>query len=198
MISEPLAVDAVDHPGREGFPESLQQRAEQQHAELGRLEHQRVAHQQGRDQRGEGLVERVVERSHAEHHPQRRPPDLPEDIPGDDETRRDPIQVLHGLDRVLHVIDGTVELLFRILVGLADLPHQQLDDLAFLLTHPVGEIRQGLDAPLDGHGRPGAPALIVGLGGGLQCLQRFLASQFRVAADYDSLAAAFGFQANRR
>ena len=105
-------VDDIDHPGREAVAKRLQQRANQQHAELGRLEHHGVAHDQRRDQRGEGLVQRVVVRPHAQGHAQWGATDLAEGALFQLEAAGAAVQVLEGVDGVDDVVAGAVEFLF--------------------------------------------------------------------------------------
>ena len=120
------SIHHVDHALREGVLEGLEQRMEQQGAEPRRLEHHGVAHDEGRDQRGEGLVERIVVRSHAQHDPERGAPDLPDRAFDDQEARVAVVEFLQGVDGGADVVDGAVELLLGVRLGLADLPHDQI------------------------------------------------------------------------
>ena len=181
------AVHGVDDALRKGAAERLEQRMEQQRAVPRRLEHHGVAHDQRRDQRGEGLVERIVVRPHAQHDAERGAPDLPDRAFDDVEARVAVVELLQGLDGRPDVVDRAVELLLGVGLALADLPHDQAHHLLPARDHLAREVLHAGDALGDRHGRPDAPALIVGRHGrGQRLLALGLLAQ-RVAAELDLL-----------
>src|SRR4029453_17486093 len=98
-------------------------------SEAGEFRDDRVAHDQRGDQRGPRLVQRVVVGPHAQDDAERRAPDLPEDALLYDEARRLPVEILDGVHGVAHVLDGAIELLLRVTLRFAVLPHEELHDL---------------------------------------------------------------------
>ena len=128
----------------------------------GWLEDHSIPHDQGRNQGGEGLIEGIVEGTETEGNPQWGTADLPENPLGNSEARRNPVKILEGIDGVVDVGDGAIELLLRIAQGLANLPHHQPDNGFPLATHAHGEAPHPVDALGHGHRRPQTAPVIVG------------------------------------
>ena len=184
-------------PGGEGVPERREQGGEQQHPQLRRLEDDAVPHDQGGNEGGEGLVQGVVEGAHAQGHPQRRPPDLGDDIFLDDEPGIGPVLLLVGLDGIVDVEDGAVEFLFRILAGLADLPHEELHHLGPALLHAKDKLLHLVDALLDTGGGPVPPAVVPGRHRRVQGLLGRLQAQEREMTQFGRGQARTGPEKNR-
>ncbi len=152
-------------------------------AEPRRLEDDGVPHDQRGDQRREGLVERVVERPHAEDDAERGAAHLRRDSLLDREARGRPVEVLQRLDRVADVVDRPVELLAGVGEALADLPHQEADDLLAVLPHPARKLLHAADPPLDRHRGPGAAPEVPRLHGRLEDLERLVGAERRDPTD---------------
>jgi len=127
-----------------------------------------VPHDQGGNQRGEGLIQRVVVGTHAEGHAERGAADLADDAVGDGEPRRGPVQVLERIDGVGDIGDGPVEFLFGVAQRLADFPHEEPDHLGTFLLHVQGKSLDMLDPVGNGHGRPCAASVVISLHGSLK------------------------------
>ena len=160
-ITEPRPYTVLMTPFREGASERLEQRIEQQCAVPRRLEHDGIAHDQRRDQRGEGLVERIIVGAHAQHDSERRAPDLPDRAFDDEEARVAVVEFLQRLDGRADVVDRSIEFLLRVGLALADLPHDEADHLLPAGDHLVREVLHAGDAVRDRHGRPDAAPFIV-------------------------------------
>nr|GFA76641.1 hypothetical protein [Tanacetum cinerariifolium] len=191
------AVDHVDDAGREAVAERLKQRTNQQHAELGRFEHHRVAHDQGRNQRGEGFVQRVVIGPHAQGDAQWHAANLAERVLLQLKAAGATVQFLERIDGVDDVIAGAVELFLRILEVLADFPHQQRDHGIALLAHQLEEGLHVMDAVGDTHGRPRALTPVVGFDGSVECGHSGVGVHQRRAAQYHGFKTGVGPQRDR-
>ncbi len=185
-------LDRIDHALWKCTAERFEQWREQQRAVLGRFEHDRVAHQQRRNQRGEGFVQRIVVRPHAQHDPERGTADLTDRAFDDDEPGVVVVEVLQRGDRLLDVVDGTVEFLFRVGETLPDLPHDQLGNRAPLRDHLPDEVLHALDALGDRHRRPFAATAVVCCDGRIQRRVALGFPHHRIAADLDLLQLVIG------
>ena len=67
--------------------------------------------------------------------------------------------------------------------ALADLPHQEADDLLAVLPHPARELLHAADPPLDRHRGPGAAPEVPRLHGRLEDLERLVGAERRGPAD---------------
>jgi len=130
-----------------------------------RLENHGVSHDQGRNQRREGLVQRIVIRPHAKHHAKRRAPDLADGALDDLKARIVVVEAAQGFDGGAHIVDGAVEFLLGIGQALGDFPHEQPHDLGAAGHHLPDEVLHAGNAVGDLHGRPDAAAAVIGLDG---------------------------------
>ena len=182
--------DDVDHARRKAVAERFEERRDEQHAVLGGLEDGGVAHEDGGQQHAEGLVERVVVRAEAQHDAQRATANLGQGALHVLDRASLAVQLLVLGDGVTQVFHGAGELLHSVFLTLADLPHEELDHQLALFDHAVDELLHHGDAVGGRHGRPIAPAEVVGLAGGRQRLQSLLLLQIGSRAEVHGLLGA--------
>jgi len=113
------------------------------------------------------------------------------------ETAGATVEFLQGIDGIDDVIAGAVELFFRVLEVLANLPHQQLYYRLALLAHATQKGFNMLNAFGDTHGRPQALTTVISTNGGVQSGQRGVGIQQRRAAEDHLLVAVRTAQVHR-
>ena len=159
-------------------------------ANVGQLHDNRVAHQDRRDEGAVRLVERVVERSEVKHHADRPTLDLREHTALLDELVAALKHALVRLDQVGDEVHSAIELLGRIGLGLADFPHEDVDDLVTQRLELGNELLDLGDAVRRRRLRPLAAAHVPALGSRIERSQRVLLRKPSLVPNEDLLLGA--------
>ena len=134
-----LAKQNVYHPGREAVSKRLKQRSNQQNSVLGGLKNHRIAHEQGREEGSKGLVQGVVVGPHDQGHSQGNTPHLGHKAGIFAKAHGVAVHFFDVLNGIAQVVHRAVKFFGGIGLGLADLPHEQVDHLGSHREHRLNK-----------------------------------------------------------